>query len=172
MYESNFLGHRVFDHRINEAATIIDVQDIQDEVVMVILQYDDGEIWDETLAGAPFEEKMGWTPDGLLSENFELMGPGPLLQNACDEHDWFPSPDRLWNSYEDMEPDFYYKIVRCKKCGLSGHTTGNHGKGTFPPSLCASCDGATGEPTYSAIGYEELPVCPQCAEEIEEGSRD
>lgn len=157
----NLVGKRCYNHQIEEACTIVGISNINGEPMFADLQYDDRMAHDEAIADEPIAERVGWNPDELLSEDYELIGRGPTLEHACEEHDWFPSPDRLWDSAEQMNPDPYLQIVRCKRCGLSGDMVMKYERGTLSPTLCWVCDEVSEylEASYVTEEYPDVPVC-------------
>lgn len=164
MVLDDVVGHRVYNHEIGEACTIIGVDEIGADAIMALLQYDDGVFWDEQIGAEGIAEQFGWAEDGLLAEQYELLGPGPTLHEACEDHDWFPQTDDVWDSYEAMDPNLYGRFVRCKKCGLSGATAGDYGAGTHHPTMCAVCDegAAFDDVSYTTESYYDRPVCGEC----------
>lgn len=56
----NLIEKRLYNHEIDEAATIIDLTEIEGEPAMVLLQYDDGMVWDEAFVMSPLRtERVG-----------------------------------------------------------------------------------------------------------------
>lgn len=163
----DLIGKRFHDHRNDEGFTVLDVQEINGELMFVVMQYDDGVPWDEAIANEEIAEQIGWSAYGLLSEDYELVGPGPKLADACEDHDWFPTPDQLWDTAEQYDSHLYNKIVRCKRCGLSGSTVLEHGAGTVAPTMCVVFDSAKSDTkvSYSTKEYRDYPVCRSCIDE-------
>lgn len=125
----DFGDTRFYNHRIDEAFTLLGVEEIDGDPIYVEVQYDDGTPHDQAIADEPIADQFGWDPDGLLSAEIEPIGPGPTLEEACEVHDWFPQPDQLWESADQYDSDLYLQIARCRRCGLSGLTAMDHGQG-------------------------------------------
>lgn len=172
------VGQRFYDKQEDEGFTVVG---ITSEPPMALLQYDDGVAWDEGAANFTFDEDVAHMAnldeDGLDSDRYRPLGSGPRLDQICEpeEHDWFPWPDDIWqgipsdDSNEQVPSpsrDFYSRLARCKRCGLSGSVAGQFGgyvkRGHHEtPWFCYECGEAHSGHELHYIG--DLPYCPECA---------
>lgn len=163
-----YLGKRVYDNERNEVATIVELDLSFETPDVFLLQYANGRFWDEAFAKNLRSEKVEADEGELLGDRLELLEQGPNIQDACDHHDWYPSPDQLADSAAELDEIPYARIVRCRKCGLLGSTVFQLGVGQKPPRLCADCSGVVedGELEYTGeLGSS--PLCASCAEDYE-----
>lgn len=126
------VGQRFYDKQEDETFTVVG---ITGPPALALLQYDDGVGWDEAASNFTVDKgiarKSGLDEYGLDSERYSKLGPGPRIDQICypEEHDWFPWPDDLWQDIPSGDQlwhipgdprDFYSRITRCRRCGLSG----------------------------------------------------
>lgn len=173
------LGQRFFNADIGESFTVVGVTH---DGMLALLQYDDGVGWDELAAPDLLTEDeaafLGVNTGGIDETQYEPLGSGPTLDRACPdgEHDWFPRPSQLgWDDVdrwyttigESLVADTYLRIVRCKRCGLSGSVLLEFA-GHETPSICDCCgtdvipgeDEAVWEPTPE---WRDSCLCLPCA---------
>lgn len=177
------LGQRFYDKQEDEAFTVVGVTR---QPPLALLQYDDGVGWDEAASNFTVNEdtarRTGLDEHGLDSERYHQLGPGPRIDHTCDpdEHDWFPRPDDLWQDVPSGDQrkqtpghprDFYNRIARCKRCGLSGSVAGQFGnygaKGHHQtPWFCHECSDVL--PGHELRYVGDVAHCPECAAAKEE----
>jgi len=134
--QDRIVEQRFYDEVADEAITVIG---ITSEPPFALPQYDDGVAWDEGAANFSFDEQVahraGLYEYGLDSDRYRPLGPGPRIDQICDpeDHHRFPKPDQIWDGLPSGESreripghprDFYDRLVRCKRCGLSGSVAG------------------------------------------------
>ena len=182
---TRLVGKRFYDHANEEAFTVVGITAGSE---LALLQYDDGVAWDEGASAFSTTEDvafmMGLSGDGLDSERYTPLGPGPRVDQICDSdaHTWFPTPDQLWpggptddlhDRLETSPRTLYSRLVRCKRCGLSGdvasqfsmygrQTTGYH----HPPWFCTDCGEVFDDADLEYHG--DLPYCADCVGELDD----
>lgn len=144
------VGRRFYNSEIDEAFTVIGVTGTGS---MVLIQYDDGTAWDELAAPELLTDDLAGHLDldtaGIDDSKYRPLGSGPKLSEACSEgdHDWFPLPSDLgWDDVDAWQTSFgersavdtYHRIVRCRRCGLSGDVLMEFA-GHERPSVCDRC---------------------------------
>lgn len=176
-------GERFYDEEQEEAFTVIGFKGPKP---LALLQYDDGVGWDESAAAFIVDDIVsqvaGLEEDGLDSERYFPLGSGPQIEQVCEpiEHEWYPWPDKLWPHGVPDEAreriaghprDFYNRIARCRRCGLSGAVAGKFGvygsdsDGQHSaPWFCTECDETVAG--FNLVYERDLPFCPDCAEDI------
>lgn len=178
------VGQRFYDSEQEEAFTVVGVRT---DPPLALLQYDDGVAWDEGTSHFALSDDvathMRLDPDGLDSERYRQLGPGPRLDQICepDAHDWYPEPDTIWpdgppasvQTRVDNPQDTYNRLARCKRCGLSGDVA--EAFGTYSseantmhtlPWFCALCDTAVAG--SELVFREDLFYCPDCASDLDD----
>lgn len=178
------VGRRFYDRKQEESFTVVG---ITSRPPLALLQYDDGVAWDEGASNFTVNEdvaqRAGLDADGLDSERYRPLGPGPRIDRICEpgSHEWHPWPDTIWPDGPSAEVreripgnprDHYSRMVRCKRCGLSGDVAGQFGPyGTDgrheAPWFCVECGEAHAGPDLVYVG--DFPHCPDCAAETDEG---
>ena len=180
---SRLVGERFFDRQQEEAFTVVG---ITNSPPLALLQYDDGVAWDEGVSNFTVSESVasqaGLEEHGLDSDRYYALESGPRIDRICnaDKHDWYPKPDELWpeSVLEEVHKhvsaptrDFYNRIARCKRCGLSGDVAaqfGMYGSNSAdyhsPPWFCTNClEVAT---SNNLVYHHDQPYCPECASEL------
>ena len=173
------VGQRYYDREQGEAFTVVG---ITGPPALALLQYDDGVGWDEGASNFTVDEDTArramLDKHGLDSERYRLLGPGPRIDQICEpeEHEWFPWPDDLWPDIPSGDlrkqipghpRDFYSRIARCKRCGLSGSVAGqfgDYGEGSHhqTPWFCHECGDTFPGRELRYVG--DLTHCPECAD--------
>lgn len=179
------IGQRFYDRSQDEAFTVVG---ITPSPPLALLQYDDGVAWDEgatnfTVSG-DVAEQVRLDEHGLDSDRYRSLGPGPRIDQICDpeDHAWHPWPDELWpggpspevrEQMSDHPRSFYGRIVRCKRCGLSGSVAGQFGfygsdaqDAHEAPWFCLECGEAH---AGSDLVYQgDAPFCSDCASMLDD----
>jgi hypothetical protein len=173
------LGKRYYDTELEKSFTVVGFT----PPGLALLQYDDGDSLDEFASSFPKHEeaarKFDLNVDGLDAEEYVPLGGGPRIQQICDvdEHNWFPWPDEIWPGGHSEEArkatqghprDFYNRVVRCTRCGLSGDVAGHFGEygadgHHLAPWFCHECREA--HPGHELLLREDRWFCPDCAPE-------
>lgn len=177
--QERLCGQRFFDRERNESFTVVGVTA---EPSLALLQYDDGVAWDEgtsNFAVTPFAaDQARLEADGLDSERYHPLGPGPRIDQICDveEHRWHPPLEYLWPGGPPTEVreqlqghprSLYNEFVRCKRCGLSGEVASEYGSYAdcsggrhTPPWFCSNCRAVY--PEREMVYHDDNPYCPSC----------
>lgn len=180
---SRLVGQRFYDRAQEEAFTVVG---ITERPALALLQYDDGVAWDEGASNFTVSESVAsqatLEKHGLDSERYQPLGPGPRIAQICDAdtHEWNPNPEELWpggvpadvrERMVDHPREIYDRIVRCKRCGLSGDVAGQFGMYGMdgneyhaPPWFCTRCRESYPDAEFEYIG--DFPYCSDCAIEL------
>lgn len=176
------VGQRFYDEDRDESFTVVG---ITNEPPLALLQYDDGVAWDEGASNVTVSDdvarRVRLDEHGLDAERYQPLGPGPRIDQICtpEDHEWHPWPDVLWPGGLSEEVrtavpghprDLYDRIVRCKRCGLSGSVAGQFGsygvRGHHQtPWFCFECGEAL--PGHELEYLGDVPLCPDCAAAME-----
>lgn len=179
---SRVVGKRYYDKSNDESLTVVGLSVHEGNPILSLHQYDDGVAWDEAptpdLMSPAEAEQFRVEEGGIDSERYVPLGPGPTIgrsRELCsdDGHDWTPRPDDIWpdgipESKSDTETsELYNRLVRCKRCGLSGDVALQFDD-SETPWFCARCEEVEEgeELAYLVEGWEDLPVCADCKDEI------
>jgi hypothetical protein len=144
------VGQRFYNTDIDEACTVVGVSATPP---MALMQYDDGMFYDEPalpeILSDEHATQLGVSSAGIEDSKYAPLGCGPTLEHACDqtEHDWTPLPSELFHDPEQSYSEqydrhrnipHYDRVVRCRRCGLSGSVLANVA-GHPLPDVCARC---------------------------------
>lgn len=171
------VGQRFYDNEQEEAFTVVGITSTPP---LALLQYDDGVGWDEGASNFTVEEDIaqqaGLDEDGLDSDRYRPLGAGPRINQICDpgEHRWYPWPDKIWPSGPSEQVreeiggnprDYYARMARCKRCGLSGDVArqfGFYGEDSRhdTPWFCVECGDAY--VNHNLMDRADARCCPDC----------
>lgn len=178
------VGQRYYDTAADETFTVVG---LTGDGLLLLIQYDNGESYDELVAGSllPKEtaEQLGLSADGIENTQYIQRGPGPRLDQACDDgnHDWFPTPAEIgWDDVETWETrvknrylsDRYLQFVRCTRCGLSGEVLSIF-EGHETPTVCQRCSneiipGEDKRVFHATPEWPDTILCGECAADEQE----
>ncbi len=179
-------GKRYYDRENDESFTVLTSR--HGASGLVETQYDDGVSWDEMAlpddVSEEGAERFGVEVEGLDSERYVPLGPGPTIrrsQELCDgDHDWFPLPSHLgWDDpevwYSEIDSaaddlgvaycrpvDLYNLVARCKRCGLSAESIISF-TGDGVPGVCMECGIDLVPKETSRVWLRDVSYCSDCA---------